>query len=302
MIFVSVASYCDALLRQTLSDAITRAKNRNGLVFGVVEQAPAEYRLYPQGDKFRYVGVEPQDSRGACWARSLCMSLYEGEEFFLQIDSHMLFDDGWDETFLKQLEKCPSKKSIISSYPNAFEYEHGIPVRTQVSTGATCHTVKKDFIEDSWTLTFEGEVVEPSMVPGFAVGAGCIFTLGEFVNEIPYDPYLYFEGEEQAVSLRAFTHGWDIFHTPVPLYHLYDTDPNMKYRPKHWDDEQDSGRTKRWWDLDKKAKERLQRLFTKQNLGVYGLGTARTLEEYEIFSGIDYTNRKINDAARKPKI
>lgn len=302
MIFVSVASYCDVLLRQTLSDAITRAKYRNDLVFGIVEQMPSEHRLYPQGEKFRYVGIEPHDSRGVCWARSLCMSLYEGEKFFLQLDSHMLFDDGWDETILKRLEECPSKKPIVSSYPNAFEYENGIPIKAAVSTGSLCHTVKTEFPEDGLTLSFEAQPVDSPRVPGFVIGAGCVLTLGEFVNEVPYDPYLYFEGEEQAMSVRAFTHGWNIFHTPLPVYHLYDVDPNTRYRPKHWDETQDSVRQKRWWDLDKKAKERLAKLVAGESLGVYGLGKERTLKEYEEFSGIDYTNRKINEAARKPKL
>lgn len=301
MIFVSIASYYDGMLQHTLLDAISRAKYKDNLTFGIVDQIPFEHRLYPKAKNIRYVGIDPGEARGACWARALCMSLYEGEEFFLQIDSHTLFDEGWDEDLIKKLESCPSPKPIISSYPNAFEIVDKQPVRKPTTDGALCNVVTEDFKED-YTLSFVAHGVEQKLVPGFALGAGCIFTHGYFVNEVPYDPMLYFIGEEQSMALRAFTHGWDIFHVPLPLYHLYDTDPGNCYRPKHWDEKHDTQRRVRWWEMDKLAKERLKKLLTGQNIGVYGLGTARTMQDYAEYSGIDYMKRVVNDIAKRPRV
>ena len=57
---------------------------------------------------------------------------------------------------------------------------------------------------------FEGVGVEvDTPVAGFHVAGGCVFAPGRIVNEIPYDPLLYFHGEEQALALRAWTRGWD---------------------------------------------------------------------------------------------
>lgn len=298
MIFISIASYCDDRLRYTMADALVKAKYKSDINFGIVEQAPLIKRINLRSNKARYVGIDPFESRGACWARSICMSLYQGEEFFLQIDSHMLFDQDWDEKLINTLQACPSPKPIISSYPNAFEIIDGKPVRKPAAHRAICHIVKGDFPEDSLVLSFEGRPVDSDLVPGFTVGAGCIFTHGQFIQEVPYDPWLYFHGEEQALAARAYTFGWDIFHTPLPIYHLYDTDPDNCYRPKHWSEQDDKLRKQRWWELDKAAKERISKLFSGQSLGIYGLGPVRTLKQYEDFSGIDYTNRVIHERAK----
>lgn len=299
MIFISIASYCDEVLKHTILDSLVKAKYRNDIRYGIVEQAPAKERLNLKASNIRYLGVEPYESRGACWARSICMSMYEGEEFFFQIDSHMLFEPDWDEKLIKTINSCPSPKPIISSYPNAFKFVDGIPVTETENKASICHVVKGDMAQD-YMMSIEGLPVDAPMVPGFSVAGGCLFTHGDFTQQVPYDPYIYFQGEEQSLAARAYTFGWDIFHAPVPVYHLYDTDPDNCYRPKHWSAEENEARNKKWWELDKISKDRLAKLFTGQSLGVYGLGPSRTLRQYEEFSGLDYANKTVTDKARKP--
>ena len=48
------------------------------------------------------------------------MSLYDGEDWFLQVDSHMDFAPGWDETLITMLAECPSEKPLLSTYPLSF--------------------------------------------------------------------------------------------------------------------------------------------------------------------------------------
>lgn len=304
MIFISIASYYDGLLRHTVLDAIARAKYKNDLVFGIVEQTPFPYRLNPNSEKIRYVGIEPHEARGACWARSLCMSLYEGEKFFFQIDSHMAFDDGWDEDLIHKLEKCPSSKPIITNYPHEFDVVDKEVIKKPYTKGALCTVACGDFEDDkeNYTIPFIGAATDEMLVPGCMIAGGCLFTFGSFIDEVPYDPFFYFIGEEQSLSIRAYTHGWDIFHVPTSIYHLYATENTPSYRPKHWDEHQDKIRKQRWWERDKHSKERLKKLVTNQHLGAYGLGQARTLRQFEEFSGVDYTNRIVHEKAKRPKI
>ena len=131
---------------------------------------------------------------------------------------------------------------------------------------------------------------------GFHLGAGCLFAPGELVTHFPYDPYLYFHGEEQSLAARLFTHGWDIFHTPgLPLAHLYrSANGNAPTRPLHWDASQDAQRTQSWWTLEQRSRARLKALLqSSQDLGVYGLGRVRTLADYADFCGIDYSARTL---------
>ena len=59
-------------------------------------------------------------AKGPCWARAMLQQCLEGEGYYLQIDSHMRFVDGWDELLLRQLSACKAAaadKPILSTYP-----------------------------------------------------------------------------------------------------------------------------------------------------------------------------------------
>ena len=113
---------------------------------------------------------------------------------------------------------------------------------------------------------------------------------------MPYDPYLYFHGEEQSLAIRAYTRGWDIFHpTWVPLYHLY-KEANTPHDTHHWHGQVDQQRAFTSAYLTERAKQRLTRLLTGGGLpGAYGLGQVRSLQDYATFSGIDYLNKVITE-------
>lgn len=104
-------------------------------------------------------------------------------------------------------------------------------VHKPTTTQALVHVLKPGatFEADHRVLPFEahphaGDAAADAVVPGFHLAAGCLFAPGRLVQALPYDPHFYFHGEEQALAVRLFTHGWDIFHTPrLPGYHLYNT-------------------------------------------------------------------------------
>jgi len=308
-IFVSIAAYCDRLLEQTVRDMLAKASNPDKLRFGIVEQNFAEKRFKHDDIKtqVRYVGIDVRDTRGVCWARSLAMSLYSGESWFMQIDSHTMFDQGWDDRLLKAASQCSqlSPKFLISSYPNLFNMVDGVPVLKKVTENALLHVVNEDckFESNNLFLLFKGKEIKTTLpVKGFHVAAGFIFTQGRFVYEVPYDPQMYFEGEEQTLAVRAYTHGWDIYHiSNNPTYHLYNTDHNPMtiHRELHWTAEEDKQRNTRWWDLNNNAIARMNALLLQgEDLGIYGLGKVRSLVEYANFSGIDYRNKTIADHAK----
>src|SRR4051794_34567633 len=103
-IFISIASYCDPVLPFTVARAIATAADPGRLHFGVVQQAPPDTpRLVNRGPaRLTQVHIDARDARGPCWARAIAMSLHDGEEWFLQLDSHMDFDPGWDDRLVAQ--------------------------------------------------------------------------------------------------------------------------------------------------------------------------------------------------------
>ncbi len=60
-----------------------------------------------------------------------------------------------------------------------------------------------------------------------------MFCDGKICIECPYDPNIYFHGEEITYAIRAYTHGYDLYHPHIHiLWHEY----TREYRKKHWDD------------------------------------------------------------------
>ena len=310
-VFVSIASYCDPVLAFTLERAVATARWPDRLHFGVVDQSPAASAApaaaHVSPARLSYVRLDPLYARGPCWARAIAMSLYDGEEWFFQIDSHMDFDPGWDERLMGQaLRLLPGRKGVVlSAYPNAFVFEGGQPVRRPATGKVLAHVVKpgSSFEPDHPVLGFEAHPLEwDQPIAGYHLGAGCVFAPGRFAQEFPYDPYFYFHGEEQALAARLFTHGWDIFHIPaLPVYHLYNNaDSGAPPRPMHWDDSLDAKRAQNWWALEQRSRGRLTALVEGAALGVYALGSDRSLADYAAFSGIDYTARVIEPRAYRP--
>ena len=115
--------------------------------------------------------------------------------------------------------------------------------------------------------------------PSPTLAAGLIFTRGRFCRDVPYDPLVYFAGEEISLAARAFTSGYDLLYPNETLiWHLYDHD-----RPKHWDDHA----THHVAHID--SVSRLRTLFQGDagSLGEYGLGSVRSLVEFQRYAGID---------------
>ena len=52
----------------------------------------------------RVAAIPSDQATGPCWARGVAFSLWRGEDYFLQIDSHMRFRPGWDSYLIWQLE------------------------------------------------------------------------------------------------------------------------------------------------------------------------------------------------------
>lgn len=299
-IFISIASFCDPMLAFTVINALEKARFPERLAFGIIDQTFSSVEAsLPRGRwRLAYLLIDPHHSRGASWARSLAMTLYSDEDYFLQIDSHTCFDRNWDITLIDTIETIAANsgndKIVVSTRPFAFEVGVDGAIKKGRFTPCTLKMVPKSSVLDiaDPVMLFSCENSnEMRDIPGFQVSAAFLFTRGHFVEEIPYDPFMYFHGEEQNISIRAYTHGWDIWHpNRVPLYHLYKK-RQADEAPLHWDKPFDLRRSERWYDLRSRATKRLSSLLTGQMTGFYGLGEVKTLEGYFQLSGIGLRNQ-----------
>jgi hypothetical protein len=105
------------------------------------------------------------------------------------------------------------------------------------------------------------------------------------LTEVPYDPDLphLFQGEEILYSARLWTSGYDFF-TPTKnvVFHQY----GRKDAPKFWSD------LPSYNAHQKTTYAKVVKILTGQMPGYkFGMGSARPLEDYWKFAGIDWKNK-----------
>jgi hypothetical protein len=299
-IFVQIPSYRDPECQHTVADLFAQAARPDRVSVGVCwQRVPEEdahcFAVTTRPDQVRVAWFHADDSRGACWARSQCQALWAGEPYTLQIDSHMRFEPGWDETLLAMLAACPSERPVLSAYPATYT-----PPRTLVRDRIFAMRAKRF---DYWGVLRISAPPIPlrdapaaPMAGGF-VASGFLFAPSAIIEQVPYDPHLYFFGEEVTLGARLWTHGWDIFHpNALVTYHLWE----RKGRPTHYDDHDDANA------LNHRARARVRHLLGTERssdpevlveVERYGLGRERSLAEYQRWCGVDFAARTIGRPA-----
>ncbi len=286
-IFVQLASYRDPELPRTIASALANARHPEALRFGVCWQHSQDERRamrpYLDHPQVRIDAVPWQESRGCCWARNRTNGLYGGETYTLQVDAHSRFLPWWDEILIDMLHMTGAEKPVLSSYPPNYSRHNG-EERLITSNGVQRLTLGR--INRDMTLTMKTEYVKDRSAPGVShfIAAGMLFTIGRFVLDVPYDPDLYFDGEEINLAIRAFTHGYEIFypHRNV-IHHKYGHGSD-----KHWTDLSEQSEAHRRLSI-----KRLRELLVgdPSNLEPYSIGPHATVRDYERWAGVDFRKR-----------
>ncbi len=232
-IFVSIPSYRDVDCKMTLKNLFDNAKNPHLIYVGVFEQndtnnldercsVEEKYK-----NNVRYKTVTYNEAKGPFYARAIINNqLYQGEKYYLMIDAHTIFLSNWDERMKKQLNYLRNNgvpKPIISSYPHHLDFGKSRVIENQkrdVTTLICDITGAKSYPTETLAL----EKPSGKFYRGYLLGAGYIFTYGDFFKEIKMDESLehIFGGEEIMLGVLAYTHGWDIYSPAyMNLFHYY---------------------------------------------------------------------------------
>ena len=303
-IFIQIASYRDPELINTLDDCIDKADKPEKLVFGICWQHSDEDEWdnidkYKDDKRFKIVDVNYKDSKGACWARNTLQQEYTNEEYTLQLDSHHRFIEGWDTELIKMLkglQKKGHKKPLLTSYISSYNPENDPEGRVKVPWLMNFDRFIPEGAVFFLPATIPGweKMTEP--IPGRFYSAHFAFSLGSFVKEVPHDPEYYFHGEEISIAVRAYTHGYDLFHPhKIIAWHEY----TRKGRTKQWDDD------KTWGDRNTNSHLRNRKLFEMDGLekdidfGIYDFGTESTLEDYERYACVNFKKRSVQEYTKK---
>ena len=295
-------AYREPELIPTIEDALAQAKYPKRIHFGICRQFHPDDKFdnvdkYRNDSRFKIYDMPCEESKGLAYARSIINEqLLENEDFVLQLDSHHRFTKHWDKTLIKWYDnlKKEGNNPLICGYQpyyNPFNDPEDRVHEPWFSEAACFYPHGTIFIrptgfKDDWT-----KFTKP--VPARFLSGHFCFGPNKWAKEIKHDPDLYFAGEEINLTVRSYTHGYDLFHPPkVVVWHA--TMREERDGMLVWDDQHKRG-DNMWWKQQDIGRSKIRQLLKVEDNGFnmegYDLGTVRTLREYEKYSGIHFKKK-----------
>lgn len=291
-IFVQIAAYRDELLLDTLKSAFINAKHSSRLSFGICLQDEAK-AIEPLKTfaNVRIKFINYHKTKGIGWARHQAQKLYDGEDYSMQVDSHMRFAPNWDRDAIKMHQQCESNKAFLTQFCPDWHKVSSAKLFTEIPTPNAAYKFDgKNY--PHYLHIYPRHELKPLSKPTqhAFICAHFIFGPGRLFEEVPIDPQVGYFYEENNMTLRAWTNGWDIYL------------PNkMIARHTWW--------RKSTWDAECAARFEADRIRSVGRflrlIGIQGpplqeftLGNERTLAQYHRFSGVDFINQTIEEHAK----
>jgi hypothetical protein len=289
-IFVQIAAYDDDELPKTIIDCIEKSSGDHEIFFGVHE-CYINNKTIIDNPNVRIQYSKAPKNLGVGTSRYIANKLYNGEDYYLQIDCHTRFKQYWDIILIKNLKKNLDigNKCILTGYPP--EYRYGDDGKEILDIYAPTTTIKlkrdqaeKTLFKNTRKVSQEG-VGDDLTFCTESLSAGFIFGTGS-INKVLQHPGIFYSGEEFLRAATFYSHGYNLMYPDVPVvFHLYGV--NSKRVPC-WDT----------YPEETKNLEEVSVYIIKQLLSEYNrdptyntwFGSERSLEMFGKYLAIDFKN------------
>jgi Glycosyltransferase (GlcNAc) len=281
-IFIQIPSYRDSQLIPTIESLLENATYPERLEIWVCWQHTSKEKIPANIKKLKnihIIDVNYKKSKGAGWARRTLQKKWNNEPYSLLVDSHTRFVKSWDKKLINMMLflKTKSNKPIISTLPPPF-YDPLTYPKERLNN--PLKIFPKEYASGLLTRFHGYHILLYKLlknpIPAEFIAMGFLFTEGNFNLDIPFDPNIYFFGDDITTALRAYTHGYDFFHPHrIIAWHLY----SRASRIPHWEDNTD------WYKIDKKSYRRVLYILKGGTFEKYTMGTVRKLIDFEIYIG-----------------
>jgi len=307
-IFVSIAAIDEIDLYQTISSCFSQAKNPENIYVGVLVQN----QIYDEVDLSAFKNVSiikivSDDIMGVGATRQMASLLHNNQDYFLQIDAHMIFVKDWDENCISYYETLKDEygKIILTGYaPSWYRNEIGEIVKESFS--ARNHSLSLVLDQNSKQpiigivhLPIQ-QVLDKQVVEQKAISYHFIFAEINFVSDFMPDPNIIYNGDEATLSLRMFSRGYKFFMPNVPiLYHLNKQQDSFYSNQPRWQPMflgMQKPRSAREERINYDAYHRVKDIFTGKIIGYYGSSSVEKIQSYGEFVDIDF-DKVYNDYA-----
>jgi hypothetical protein len=297
-VFVQIASYHDFELGKTILHAIKQSSKNHEIHFGVFNCYYQNNDIYiPKVENLKVIEEEAPFGVGVGKSRNIANSLYGGQDYYLQVDSHTRFKQNWDEFLISQIKGYQGigiKKPLLTTYPGTYRYNDNL--EEVIDWGDNVSAIyladnpeqfKDTLIPGQRAIPTEGTILSKS------ISAGSVFSVGEFADT-DFNDKVAFWGEEIFVAAQSWTRGFDLLIPSIQqIFHLYyDSESRMQKNARRhiWKDFPEL-----FQSMDAESKIEIKTIFKENIIAKNALGSERTLKEFEVYSGLDFTNGTITE-------
>jgi hypothetical protein len=300
-IFIAVGAYNEPYIKLMIDNCLENAEFPTRVHFGLwlhnndnvhldlseYSNVKVAYLQYPS-----LLGVPP--------ARLNSIGLYDDEDYYFQVDGHMLFEKHWDTKVINKFEELRKTfdKPIITTYTPWWSMTGDTINFYSNESKATCSPM---------FLDFEGSVKEGYPKPTTRhltwgedelykehhfISAHFLFTLPSFIEDVLPDPLIMYSGEEVTTAVRAWTRGYRMVCIQNPIaWHLNKFHGDRYEKDRLWDVEQrTSSLFAHWWRKNDKGMARSKRILTGDLVGYWGAESQDILQKYEEASGVSFSS------------
>lgn len=310
-IFIHLPAYREPELIPTIRNAIENADKPKNLVFGICRQYHPDDTFdnldeFRKDKRFKIYDMLYTEAKGLPYARAIINEkLLADEDFVLQLDSHHRFTKGWDTTLLTWYSDLVKEgyNPLICGYLPYYNPFNDPADRVQepwLSEAASFYPHGTIFIRPTGVPNWQN-LTKP--YPARFLSGHFAFGPNKWAKEVKHDPDIYFSGEELNLTVRSFTHGYDLFHPHrVIIWHA--TMREERSGKLVWDDQSKRG-DDMWWKQQGIGRSKIRQLLRTEDNGFdltgYDLGTVRTLRDYEKYAGIHFKKKSFQKHTKENK-
>jgi len=246
-IFIGIPSLFDPELSYTVLSAVENADNPKDITVGV---AAFVHKNFYNDLMYKINGVgnividryDPEENEGIGKSRIMAQQRYDGQDYFLQIDSHTHFEKGWDTRLISlwqgAREETGNEKTLLTAYPSSYIRREG---SVYIESSIARYPIFKERYDlpfysflpwDDMPLSEFPQKITKPFVPVSQICGCFVFSNHHFAeNNGHYEKAKYLE-EETIQAIGLFSDGFSMVfpNSDLPLYHYYYIDLDGRKR------------------------------------------------------------------------
>lgn len=226
-IFIGVPALDEHYLIDTIESAYDTAKYPDDIYFGICSQKSGQNKFedFSKYKNVRCIEVRHQYAIGAALSRMIASSLHYDEKYYMQIDAHTIFAKDWDwylksdlNLLLKHVDKPIISQSIGSHTVDAYTDPERKRIKTFNGQESYPFCLKKNINNENIICEDKSRENEEKFLGKFlehyfCMGGSGLFSLYNFIYDVSYNPWIYFNPEQEFTALRSCTRGYRMFAT-----------------------------------------------------------------------------------------